>query len=106
MTTDVFRRNHGPVLSSIMTCHRICNNSDTTGVTSGTGTVYPSGAPMLTPVCSVVRVTRSFVFCVVFCIILFDLFLLAITLSVLHFTASDDSFWYLQALLDNKRSDM
>ena len=43
-----------------------------------------------TPVFSVVRVARSFVFCVIFCTSLFVLFLLAITLSVLlQFTASD-----------------
>ena len=30
-----------PVLSPFMTCHRICNNSNTKGVTCGTGTAYP-----------------------------------------------------------------
>jgi len=29
--------------------HHICNNSNTTGATSGAGTAYPSGAPGLTP---------------------------------------------------------
>jgi hypothetical protein len=40
-------------------------NSYTTGVTSGTGTAYPSGAPEFTLVFSGVRVTRSLYFCVV-----------------------------------------
>jgi hypothetical protein len=43
-------RNHNPILSSIMTYHRVCNKSNTTGSTSGEGTDYPSGAPELTPV--------------------------------------------------------
>jgi hypothetical protein len=34
---------------------------NTTGVTSGAGTAYPSGAPELTPVFSGVRATRSLV---------------------------------------------
>ena len=33
-------RNDNPVLLSFMTNHRICNTSNTTGVTSGSGTVY------------------------------------------------------------------
>jgi hypothetical protein len=28
-----------------MTCHRVCNWINTTGVTSGAGTAYPSEAP-------------------------------------------------------------
>ena len=42
-------------------------NSNTTGVTSGTGTDNPSGAPELTPGFSGVRIARSLGFCVVFC---------------------------------------
>jgi hypothetical protein len=45
-----------------------------------------------THVFSVVRVTQFLVFCVVFCRSLFVLFLLAIVLSVLRFTDSDNSF--------------
>ena len=32
-----------------MTYHRFCNKSNTTGATSGTGTVYLSVAPEFTP---------------------------------------------------------
>jgi hypothetical protein len=39
---------HSPVLSSFITCSWICNKSNTTGVTSGTGTDYPFAAPELT----------------------------------------------------------
>ena len=41
------------------------------GVTSGAGIDYPSGEPEFTPVFNAVRVTRSLVFCVVFCRSLF-----------------------------------
>ena len=37
-------RKHFPVLSSIMTYHRVCNQINTTGATSGAGADYPSGA--------------------------------------------------------------
>jgi hypothetical protein len=36
--------NNNLVLSSYMTYHRICNNSNMTGATSGAGTAYPSRA--------------------------------------------------------------
>ena len=42
-------RNHNPVLSSIITYHLVCNKNNTTGATTGKGTVYPSGAPEFTP---------------------------------------------------------
>jgi hypothetical protein len=35
-------RNNFPVLSSFMTYHRVCNYINTTDVTSGAGTAYPS----------------------------------------------------------------
>jgi hypothetical protein len=41
-------RKHLPVLSSFMTYHRVCNQIDTTGATSGAGTTYPSRAPECT----------------------------------------------------------
>ena len=41
MTTDVF---HFPVLSSFMTYHRVCSNSNTMGATCGAGAAYPFGA--------------------------------------------------------------
>ena len=36
-------------LSPFTTYYRVCNQINATGVTSGTGTVYPSGAPEVTP---------------------------------------------------------
>ena len=55
-----------PVLSSFTTYYRICKKSNTTGVTSGAGTAYPSGAPEFTSCFSGVRVTRSLVLYVCF----------------------------------------
>ena len=51
MTTDVSTcRKHFPVLSSFMTYyHRLCNYINTTGVTSGPGATYPSGATEFIP---------------------------------------------------------
>jgi hypothetical protein len=51
------------------------------------------------PVVSGVRVTRSLVFCVMFCRSLFVLFLLAIVLSVLRFTDSDYPFGVFKLFL-------
>ena len=59
-------RKHFPILSSFMTYHRVCNQINTRGVTSGGGTNYPSGAPEFTPVFSGVRVTRFFCFLCMF----------------------------------------
>ena len=36
-------------LEYLMTYHRLCNQNNTTGVTSGAGTVYPTGASEFTP---------------------------------------------------------
>ena len=45
MTTDMFRLcNLNSTLSSFMTYHLVCNNNNTTGVTSGAGTANPFGA--------------------------------------------------------------
>ena len=41
-------RKHSPVLSSFMTYHRVCNQINTTGVTSGAGTAYTSVVPEFT----------------------------------------------------------
>jgi len=51
MTTDMFHcRGYSPILlSPFMTDNRVCNKSNASGGTSGTGTAYPSGAPELTP---------------------------------------------------------
>jgi hypothetical protein len=53
-------------LSIFMTYHQVYNYINTTGVTSGKGTAYPSGAPVFTPGFSGIRVTRSLVLCVCF----------------------------------------
>jgi len=67
------------------------DSSNTVGVTSGAETAYPSGTLEFTPVFSGVDVSRSLVFCVVFCRSLFVL--LATMFSVLlRFTASDYPF--------------
>jgi len=62
-----FVTSQNPILSSFMTYHRICNKSNTTGATLGAGTAYPSVEPEFTPVFSVIRVSLSLNFCVVFC---------------------------------------
>ena len=61
-------RNDNPVLSSFMTCHMVCNKSNTTGPTSG------------------IRLARSLVFYVMYCRYFFVNFLLVIVLSILRFT--------------------
>jgi hypothetical protein len=49
-----------------MTYHRACNYINTTGVTSGARTAYPSGEHEFTSRFRGVRVTRSLVLCVCF----------------------------------------
>ena len=78
-----------------MMCEALSNNI--TGVTSGSGTGNPSGAPECPhphPRFSVIRVAQSLVFCVVFvdhCLACCP-FLLAIEMSVLVFAAFDNPF--------------
>ena len=85
---------------SFMTYHRVCNQINTTGVTSGAGTAYPFGASEFTPDFSGFRVTRFLVLCVCFVdrFCSFVLFPLAIVLSVLRFKDSDYSFGILWPL--------
>ena len=45
-----------------MICHRVCNRSNTTGVTCGAGTAYPSETPVFTSGFSVVLVALTLVF--------------------------------------------
>ena len=71
-------RNHNQGLSSFMTYHWICNESNTTSVISAAGTAYISLS-----VSSGVRVARSLFFCVVFSRSLFHFFILPIVYSVL-----------------------
>jgi hypothetical protein len=67
-----------------MTCHRVCNKSNTTVAICRAEIVYPSEA---SPVFSWVHVARPLVFCVVFILRLFVLFLQAIAMYVVRFTA-------------------
>jgi len=54
-----------------MNYHQISKNSDTTEITCGAGTAYPSRAhDFIVGLCGV-HVARSLVFCVMFCIALF-----------------------------------
>ena len=57
--------NSSLILFSFATYHRVCNKSNTMGVTSGTGTANRFGTPEFTLVFSVVCVTQSLVSCVV-----------------------------------------
>ena len=71
-----------------MTYHRVCNYIDTTAVTSGAGTVEPSGAPEFTPGFLWESCYSIFSFMCMYCRYLFVP--LAIVLSVLfRFTDSD-----------------
>ena len=51
----------------------VVDSSNTMGVTGGEETAYPFGAPEFTSILSGVHVSRSFVFCVMFCRSLFVL---------------------------------
>jgi hypothetical protein len=87
--------------------HWVCKKSNTTSATCGDGTAYLSGAHEFTPIISGVRVARSLVFCVMFCRLLFYLFVLfrfVIVLSVLpRFTSSDYPFGILKLFLQMPR---
>jgi hypothetical protein len=71
----LFLCNHNPVLPSIITYHPVCNKINTTGATCGAETAYPFGTPKFIPVFGVVCVVRSSVFFVMFCRLLYGLFL-------------------------------
>ena len=53
-----------------MPYHRGCSQSNTSA-TNGAGTAYPTGVSEFTPVFGEIRVARSLVFYVVFCISFF-----------------------------------
>ena len=77
-----------------------------TGATSGAEIAHPSGAHGFTTGFFIgVRVTRSLVFCVMCCRWLFVLFLLAIVLSVLRFTYSDNPFGIFKLFLALTNTD-
>ena len=81
------------VLSSFMTYHRIFNQINTTGATSGAGTIYPSGAPEFIPSFQWDSCYSIFSLMCMFCRSLCVLVLLAIVLAVLlRFTDSDYTF--------------
>jgi len=83
-----------------MTCHRVCNDINTTDATSGAGTAYPFGAPEFTPGFSRVRITRSIVLCVCFVVRCLSFCLLAIALCVLlRLTYYDCLFGIFKLLL-------
>ena len=95
-------RKHFPVLFSFMTYHRACNESNTTSVTSGAWTAYPSENLSPPPGFSGVRVIRFLVLYVMFWRSLFVLLLLAIVLSVLlRITTSDYPFGIFKPLIRN-----
>ena len=50
--------NHNPVVSSFMTYHRVCSNSNTTGYICGAGTDYPSESPCCLSCLSGVRLVH------------------------------------------------
>ena len=96
--TSTFRK-YFPIVSSFMTQHMVCNQSNTTGATSDAATVCPSGAPEVTPSCQWDSSCSIISF---LCIVLqtvvcpFVLFLLAIVLSVLRLTNFDYLFGIFQ----------
>ena len=97
MTTEMF---HLSVISSFMTCHRVCNQINTTDATSGAGIANPSGAPEFTPGFEWGSCYSIFSFMCMFCRSLFVLFLLAIVLSVfLRFIDSDYPFGIFRLFL-------
>ena len=83
--------------------HRVCNQINMTGATSGAGTAY-TPSPSSLPVFNGVRVTRYLVLCVFVLdrCLSFVLFLLAIVLSVLlsfgHCVVCPSVFWPLCCL--------
>ena len=75
------------------TYHWVCNQINITGVTSGAGTAYPSGAPEFIPGFLWGSCYSILSFMCMNCRSLFVLFLLAIELSaLLRFTDSDYHF--------------
>jgi hypothetical protein len=95
-------RNQAPIFSSFMIYHQVCNKCNTTTVTCGAGTVYLPGAPEFTPVFSGFRVDQSLIYSVLLCMLMFVLFRLTITFSVLlGFTFFDFPFDIIKLFLKN-----
>jgi hypothetical protein len=79
-------RNHIPVLFPFMTYHRVCNQSNTTGVVNGVRTAYPSGSSEITSRFLVRFMLHDLsFFCVVFCKLFLVLFRLVILFVVIDF---------------------
>ena len=74
---------------------RFCNTTD---VTIGSGTVYPSGAPEFTPDVRGFRAAQSLVFCVVFCRSLFVLLSFSFWPLCFLIYRFWIPLWYLQSL--------
>ena len=93
-----------------MTYHRVCNKSNTTGVTKRGQELFTLPEHLCsTSVFYEVRGVRSLVFCVKFCISLFSLsflfFILTIVLSVfLQYTASDYPFGIFRIVFNESNS--
>ena len=64
-------RKNFAVIFSFMTCHRVYNQINTTGATSGAGTVHPSGAPEFTLGFQLGSCYSIFGFMCMFCTLLF-----------------------------------
>jgi hypothetical protein len=93
----------GNCLITLLAYHLDCNKSNTTGVTSGTGTTYPSSAHEFTPVFSGVRVTRFIASCVCFvdgCFCFLLCFLYFMSSVVLRYTDSDYPFGIFKLFFD------
>ena len=75
----------------LITYHRVCDKSNTTGATCGAGTAYPSGAPDFTPGFSGACVTQSLVFCVMILVrcLSFCSFVVIVLSVLLRFTDYD-----------------
>ena len=88
-----------PVISSFMTYHKVCNQANRTGITSGAGTAYPSGAHLRFLVGFVLLDLQFYAYALQINVCPFVLFLLAIVLSVLlRYTDSDYPFGSFKVL--------
>jgi hypothetical protein len=94
---------HFLVLSSFMIYHRVCKYINTTGITSGAGTCYPSVAHEFTSGFYWSSRYSIFSFICMFSSSLFVLFLLPIVLSVLlRYPYSDYPFGVFKLFLDTR----
>ena len=104
LSFSIWMNKRFPVLSTIMTYHRVCNKIYTTGATSGTRTAYASGSSEFTPCFYWSSCCSIFSFMCMFCRSLFVLFLLVILLSVLRYTDYDYHFGIFKLFKQKTRS--